>query len=117
MKHVFAAAIAAAALLAPLSANAQERMSDAAFLAANRCLAFAELRQLEGDGANFTALRDAAEARRRPPAITDQVRQINRATRARANTLSIEELRSRRNEACERFSTQGLVQLGSSTAS
>ncbi len=117
MKHLFAAAIAAAALLAPLSANAQERMSDAGFLAANRCLAFAELRQLEGDGANFSALRDATDARRRPPAITEQVRQINRSTRARATTLSVEELRDRRNEACERFQTQGLVQLGSSTAS
>lgn len=114
MKYVIAAAIAAAAVLAPLSASAQERMSDGRYLSANRCLAFAELNQLQGDGSDFTALRQASEIGRRDPVISDQVRQITRQTRARARSLSAEQLQSRRSEACDRFAAEGLVRLGSS---
>jgi hypothetical protein len=113
MKHLLIVT-AAAVVLTPLAANAQERMSDARYLAAQRCLAYADLSQLEGDSANFTGLRSAAEVGARQRSITAQVRQDTRGIRARATTLSGEELRSRRDEACAGFSDVGLVQFGGS---
>ena len=61
--------VAAFAVLAPLAANAQERMSDSRYLAASRCLAYADLEQLQSDPADFSALREAAEVGRREPWI------------------------------------------------
>ena len=115
MKHMLVI-IAAAAVLAPFAANAQERMSDARFLAANRCLAYADLDALQGDSANFTALREAADVGVREPTITTRVRQNTRGIRARATSASVEELRARRDEACASFTATGLVQLGGSGA-
>ena len=109
--------IAAAAVLAPLSAYAQERMSDARYLAANQCLAYADLTDLQGDPVNFSALREAVEVGNRERSITAQVRQNTRSIRARATTASVEQLRSRRDQACTRFVERGLVQLGGSGAS
>lgn len=109
--------VAAIAVLTPLTAYAQERMSDAQYLAANRCLAYADLEQLQADRANVASLREAVEVGRRDPAVNAQVRQTARGIRARASTLNADELRSRRNEACAGFVQSGLVQLGGSSAS
>lgn len=106
--------VAAAVVLAPLAAAAQERMSDARYLSAQRCLAYADLSQLQGDSSNFTGLRSAAEVGSRERSISTQVRQDTRAIRARATNASVEELRTRRDEACASFSEVGLVQLGGS---
>lgn len=108
--------VAAAVVLAPLAAAAQERMSDARYLAANRCLAYADLTALQGDSANFTGLREAARVGVREPTINTQVRQNTRSIRARASNASVEELRTRRDEACASFTAVGLVQLGGSGA-
>ncbi len=110
-------AVAAIAVLAPLAAHAQERMSDARYLAANRCLAYADLSQLQGEPANFTALREAAEIGSRQRSITNQARQDARSISARATSASLEELRERRDEACASFAERGLVQFGGSSAS
>ena len=107
--------IAAAAALAPLSANAQERMSDARYLAANRCLAYADLDQLQSDGVSFVALREAASVGSRERSIATQVRENARSVRARATSASVEELRRRRDEACASFAERGLVRLGGSS--
>lgn len=115
MKKMIAfAVVAAAAALAPLSASAQERMSDARFLAANRCLAYADLQQLQGDGANFDALREATATGNRERTVHAQVRQSTRSIRARANTLNADELRAGRDSACASFTERGLVQIGGS---
>jgi hypothetical protein len=103
--------------LAPLSAHAEERMSDARYLAANRCLAYADLEQLQPDAANFDALREAADAGGRTASIRAQTRRYARDVRARASGFSVDELRERRDEACESFVQRGLVQLNGSSAS
>lgn len=116
MKHLIAIVVVAAALT-PLSAAAQERMSDARYLAANRCLAYADLSQLQGDPANFSALREAADVGGRQRSITNQARNDTRSIAARATSASLEELRERRDEACASFAERGLVQFGGSSAS
>jgi hypothetical protein len=116
MKHLLVIT-AALVVLTPLAAHAQERMSDARYLAANRCLAYAELGELQGDAVDFGALRSAVEVGNRERTIVSQVRQNTRAIRARATTLSAEELRQRRNDACAGFAERGLVQLGGPGAS
>jgi len=105
---------AAIAVLAPIGAFAQERMSDARYLAANRCLAYSDLTALQGDGADFAGLREAVQVGGRERSITTQVRQDTRAIRARATSASVEQLRTRRDEACASFANTGLVQLGAS---
>lgn len=116
MKHLLVI-VAAAIVLTPLAANAQERMSDARYLSANRCLAYADINALQGDSANFAALRQAADVGSRERSIATQVRQDTRSIRARAASASVEELRARRDEACANFVAGGLVQLGGSGAS
>ncbi|WP_135210893.1 hypothetical protein [Vitreimonas flagellata] len=116
MKRMFL--IAAALIIAtPLSAHAQERMSDARYLAANRCLAYAELDQLQADGANFSALRDAADAGGRLGSVRAEARTQARDIRARANGANVDELRERRDETCASFVQHGLVQLNDASAS
>lgn len=109
--------VAAFTALAPIAASAQERMSDARYLAANRCLAYADLEQLQNDGADFSGLRAATEFGNRERTITARVRQDTRTIRARATSASVEELRERRDQACASFAERGLVQLGGSNAS
>lgn len=116
MKHLLIT-LAALAVLAPLSANAQERMSDSRYLAANRCLAYADLGALQGDSANFSALREAAAVGNRERTIDQQVRQSTRSIQARATNASAEQLRTQRDEACASFAERGLVQLGGSSTS
>lgn len=113
MKRLIAIAVVAAALT-PLSAAAQERMSDARFLSANRCLAYADIGSLQGDPVDFTGLREAVTVGNRERTITSQARQNTRAIQARAVSYNADELRERRDAACASFVEIGLVQLGGS---
>lgn len=109
--------LAAFAVLAPVTANAQERLSDTGYVAASRCLAYAELPQLGSDGVDYTALRASVDAGSRPRAITARARDATRQIRGLAGGTETEVLRTRRDEACASFVQQGLVQAGSSSAS
>lgn len=115
MKLVFAALFLAAAV-APLAANAEERLSDARYISASRCLAYADLPQLQSDGADFTALRAAVDAGFRSSTIRSQVRQEAQRIRVNASSSanrrnSVEDLRESRDQACASFVERGLVQL------
>lgn len=118
MKRIIAL-IAAAAVLAPSLALAQERMSDARYLAASRCLAYADLPQLQSDGADFTDLREATEEGRRAREIVAEAEENARRTRVTARSWgdgerSLTQLRQRRGDACAGFVETGLVQLPAS---
>lgn len=105
---------------APLSAQAQERMSDARYIAAQECLAYANLSQLQSDGVNFSALQDAVRPGFRESNVSSQARENARRVRARANNLAttpngVQELREQRDAACASFVERGLVQNQSQT--
>ena len=100
---------------APLSAQAQERMSDARYIAAQQCLAYADLSQLQADGVDVAGLREAVRPGFRDSAVASQTRENARRLRARANNLAttpngVEELREQRDAACAGFVERGLVQ-------
>lgn len=116
MKRMFLI-VAALVIAAPLSAHAQERMSDWRYLAAQRCLAYADLQQFQADSGNFSALREAAEAGGRLGSVRSQARTQARDIRVRASGATIDELRERRDEACASFVQNGLVQLNGASAS
>ncbi len=109
MKRLFMIAAVCVAL-SPLAANAQERMSDGRYAAAQRCLAYGSLRQLEADPIDFTALREAVEVGTREYWLVSDAREYARGLRARAGGASVEHLRRSRDEACQGFIEQGLVQ-------
>ncbi len=115
MKRIIIA-VMALSTLAPLSAQAQERMSDSRYIAAQQCLALADLSQLQSDGVNVSSLRDATRAGFREAAVSSEVRENARRIRARANNLAttpngVQELREQRDTACANFVQSGLVQL------
>ena len=119
MKRIIAI-FAVAALLAPAAAVAQERMSDARYIAASRCLAYADLPQLASDGADFTRLREASETGRRTREIVAQAQENARRTRVTARSWgederSVQQLRQPREDACTGFVETGLVQLPTSS--
>lgn len=119
MKRIIAL-IAATAVLAPALAIAQERMSDARYIAAARCLAFADLPQLRADGADFTRLREATEEGRRAREIVAEAEENARRTRITARSWgdderSLTQLRQRRQDACAGFVETGLVQISTAT--
>jgi hypothetical protein len=114
MKRLITIVLALAAL-APLSAHAQERMSDARYASAQHCLAYADLSQLQSDALNFSALRDAVAPGYRSTAVSSEARENARRIRARANNLAtsasgLQELREQRDAACAAFVERGLVQ-------
>jgi hypothetical protein len=114
------ALFAVLATLAPLAAHAEDHMSDGRYLAASRCLAYADVSALQG-GSDFTALRNATNAGFRNPAIISRARDEARTIRARADALAssgdrgMTTLQQRRDDACSSFSEQGLVRLENST--
>jgi hypothetical protein len=116
VKHLVSIVVAIAAL-APLSANAESsRMSDGRYLAASRCLAYSDLPELQSDGANFSALRTAADFGFRSGTIVSEARDNATRLRAQARRLSgmnngLQQLREERDAACAGFAQQGLVQL------
>jgi hypothetical protein len=114
MKQIIIAALTLSAL-APLSAHAQERMSDARYIAAQNCLAFASLTQLQSDQVEVSALREATTLGYRDSAVSSEARENARRVRARANNLAtsangLQELREQRDTACATFVERGLVQ-------
>jgi hypothetical protein len=118
MKRVLSIVMALAAL-APVSANA-ERMSDARYIAATRCLAYADLPELQSDSANFSALRAAASVGFHPGSVVSDARENAARVRATARRLSamtngLQQLRDERDAACASFVERGLVQLETPT--
>jgi hypothetical protein len=116
------AILLAVAVLAPLSANAQERMSDARYIAASRCIAYADLPQLQSDPLDITALRTAASTGYRSQSVASDAQENARRVRVTANGLAnsergVDELRQRRDEACASFVELGLVQHGAARSS
>jgi hypothetical protein len=108
--------------LTPLSAHAQERMSDARYIAAQHCLAYADLEQLRSDPIDFSALREAVAPGYRSSAVTADARDTANRVRARAGLLAnanggMEELRDSREQACARFVERGLVHNSGAAAS
>ncbi len=120
MKRVLSIVVALATL-APLSANAEEaRMSDARYLAASQCLAYADLPELQSDGANFSALHAAAGVGFHSGSVVADARENAARVRAQARRLSgmnngLQQLREERDSACAGFVQRGLVQLEAST--
>jgi hypothetical protein len=103
------------ALLAPLAAHAQERMGDSEYVAATRCIAYAEHRALASDAPNVEALRQAVRqsTSRMSPVILGRADSAeDRIKRMRArNDERLQELRDGRSRACAPFAAQGLVQM------
>lgn len=113
MKKILIAVFALSALT-PLAAHAQERMSDARYIAAQQCLAFADLSQLSSDPVDFSPLREAVSSGYRSSAVTSEARENARRVRGRANNVAtfadgVQELRTQRDEACSSFMERGLV--------
>jgi hypothetical protein len=120
MKRVLSIVVALAAL-APFSANAADaRMSDGRYLAASRCLAYADLPELQSDHANFDALRAAAAVGYHSGSVVSDARDNATRVRATARRLSSmetgpQQLREERSAACAGFVAGGLVQLEASS--
>lgn len=120
MKKFLIAAFALSALT-PLAAHAQERMSDARYIAAQHCLAYADLRQLQSDPVDFAPLREAASTGYRNSSIVSETRENARRVRGRANNIEtfsdgVQELRTQRDQACGEFVERGLVHSQSQAA-
>jgi hypothetical protein len=121
MKRLFSIALALAALT-PVAAQATERMTDARYVSAQRCLAYSDLSQLQGDGFDFTALREASDYGNRNLTIQTRTRETTRQVRASAYRLgssdrAVTELRGRRDDACASFVEGGLVQHNAANTS
>jgi hypothetical protein len=121
MKRIIMIATLTLSALTPLSANAQERLSDARYIAAQHCLAYASLAQLQSDPVDVSALREAVRPGFRDSAVSSEARENARRLRARANNLAttpngVQELREQRDQACATFVERGLVQSGGSTS-
>lgn len=112
--------IAAIATLTPLSAHA-ERMTDAGFIAASRCLAYTDHTALAGDGFDVGALREAVsegERRVHTMAISRSEANARNIGRLRAESAGeLQTLRDRRDAACAAYISQGLVQAPATSAS
>jgi len=118
---ILAATLAFAAVAAPAFAQS-ERMSDASYIAASRCIAYSDLPQLESDPVDVGALRQAMSGGFRSSSVASETRDEARRVRATANSIArsergIDELRQRRDDACARFVERGLVQLGGAQTS
>jgi hypothetical protein len=90
--------------------------NDASYIAASRCLAYANLPQLQSDAGDYAALRSAAEHYNwRDAAMEGRIRSDTRQIRVHADTLAQTEgglraLRQSRTDSCARFVPSGLVQ-------
>ncbi|MES1199606.1 MAG: hypothetical protein ABUS48_06470 [Pseudomonadota bacterium] len=111
--------VAASLLLAtPLPSFADEApLSDASFLAASHCLAYADLPALHSDAANFDALRTAmSNSKEHSQLIKNTAMNDAMSVRVRAGAMARRdstrtELRAQRASACGQFVQNGLVQL------
>ncbi|MFT3729756.1 MAG: hypothetical protein QM759_18180 [Terricaulis sp.] len=116
MKRVISIVVALTALASVPANAAGDRMSDARYISATRCLAYADLPELQADAANFSSLRAATEVGYRSSALLSSARDTTSRIRATARRLSgmqtgMQQLREERDTACAGFVQQGLVQL------
>jgi hypothetical protein len=96
-------------------------MSDGRYLAASRCLAYADLPELQSDHGNFDGLRAAAAVGFRSGSVVSDARDNATRIRATASRLGsmetgLQQLREERGAACAGFVAGGLVQLEASSA-
>jgi len=96
-------------------------MTDGRYLAAARCLAYADLPELQSDHGNFDALRAAAAVGYRSGSVVSDARDSATRIRATAGRLGsmatgLQQLREERSAACAGFVAGGLVQLEASSA-
>jgi hypothetical protein len=108
-------AFAVCLVSAPIAAAADRDMSDGQYLAASRCVAYAQLPQLSGDAVNVSALQEAVEANRTSSMIRSSARRIaqdvgREASRAGEGAEGVASLRSARDEACSDFAASGLIE-------
>ncbi|MES1200029.1 MAG: hypothetical protein ABUS57_01090 [Pseudomonadota bacterium] len=112
-------AVAALAMLAPLSAQAEPaHLSDWAFANASHCLAYAELPQLQSDPVNTSALRDAVNYQRSARSldvINGAAVYASHVRTQAASSGNTDALRARRDQLCHGFIQNGLVQLETAT--
>jgi hypothetical protein len=100
---------------AHVSALAAERISDASYVAASRCAAYAELPQLASDGLDVTHLREALAVDRgtRANFLRDNAREAERRVRIEAQrSNNADLLRIRRDSTCAPFVARGLASRG-----
>lgn len=113
LKTLAAAALALPLIAAPAFADA-ERLSNADFQRANRCLAYAGLEALAGDPVDLAALRARFEASKTqvfPDARSEadfEAREIRAAGRMATTPARVERLKTRRDQACATF-TAGMT--------
>ena len=106
MKYMFIGAAAAFMMIAPAVAQADD-MTDSRYLAANTCVAYAELPQLEGDVFDVTNLKAAMREHRPQTYIRDRARVAARDVRTDGGDVA--ELRAERDQACASFISSGLA--------
>lgn len=120
MKRMITVVLALTAL-SSFSAAAEERLSDSRYLAASRCLAYADVAALETSPADFASLRTTTAAGYRDSAIVARSQHEARNIRSRSESLAREGaqgvnlVRDRMDDACASFIQQGLVRLETNT--
>lgn len=111
-------AITALITCTALSAQAEQPgiANDSSYIAASRCLAYADLPALQAEAGDYAALRTAvAQYNWRDAAMQGRIRTETRQIRTHGDTLSqteggIASLRQNRTSTCARFVPSGLVQ-------
>lgn len=123
MKRTFALAALLAASMAMPAMASEQRMSDATYMSAARCLAFTDLPQLSDAGFDATSLREAVDTQRggRVQAVRNQVRtdtrEIERLGARSDSERELAALRQRMDDACSSFVHRGMVSVGANPAS
>ena len=115
MKYMFLGA-AAFMMLAPSIAQARD-LTDASYLSASRCVAYAQLPQLSGDGVDVSTLSADIAAYNTVPIIESRARGLARdarlaGRRAGDDPRDVATLRDRRDDACAGFVATGMIQAG-----
>ncbi|MDX2276218.1 MAG: hypothetical protein NW206_12275 [Hyphomonadaceae bacterium] len=112
-KFIIAASLLAAASFPAFAQT--EPMTDGRYMAASRCVAYAQLAQLQGDGFDISPLAQAVDdarpnymAEQRADSEASDIRRAGR--RAGDNAGAIQILRERRDEACAGFVSNGTLQ-------
>jgi hypothetical protein len=120
MKYAYIAVIALFTASIPSAFAESDRLTDAQYLTASRCVAYAELSQLSADTFDYASLKSAVDSQRVDPLIRDRARESRRdavlaGQRAGDNAVAVADLRTRRDGACASFVSSGLVRAGTPT--
>ena len=111
MRVLILAALVAIPLFAAPATAAEGRMSTLEFGRANRCLAYANLAPLQGDGVDFSGLQQRFEgefsARPKPTqhSAKEEARRIRISAQSASSEREIATLRARRDLECRAFTT------------